>query len=331
MLVEHLAQVGDEGLVGAQTLARAVRQLGHRLAVAARQLHDDVQRRELGVVGELGADAEAGLHAVGEMAVQVQRLGHRQRVREHQALGARVDAQLGVMGQRLFAPLDRIAGIVAQAVEQLGEIQVEVAQEGVHADHVGERRAEVAAVFLHPVFQRLLLEVAQAHLEGLEGLHVFVGHGPDRHQVEFLGQVDVRGALEELRQLARSVSTTSSCHSPEKRRRTPKSKNSKGLAGASARGRRRAQFGDLLRQAPASLRPARLLVEAAEIQLVDDIEHEDLEAHHVHDRAAGADAQVRTVGRDLDELALEAEQGQEVGEVALDEAQRRAGSRPRPP
>jgi hypothetical protein len=42
----------------------------------------------------------------------------------------------------------------------------------------------------------------------------------------------------------------------------------------------------------------------------------------VHDRAAGADAQVRTVGRDLDELALEAEQGQEVGEVALDEAQR---------
>jgi hypothetical protein len=235
------------------------------------------------------------MHAVGEVAVQVERLRHRQRVREHQALGARVDAQLGVVGQRLFAPLDRVAGIVAQAVEQLGEVQVEVAQESVHADHVGQGRAEVAAVFLHPVFQRRLLEVAQAHVEGLEGLHVFMRHGPDRHQVEFLGQVDVRGALEELRQRAARVCTTSSCHSPEKRRRTPKSKKSKGFRRLRLRVEG-AEFVDLLRQAVPSLGQRRGLVEAPEIQFVDDVEHEDLEAHHVHDRAGGADAQVRAVG-----------------------------------
>jgi hypothetical protein len=32
-------------------------------------------------------------------------------------------------------------------------------------------------------------------------------------------------------------------------------------------------------------------VEAAEVQLVDDRQHEDLEAHHVHLRAARLDAQ----------------------------------------
>lgn len=116
-LIEHLTQISNESLIRAHPFARAVGQFGHRLAIAARELHHDVQRLELGVVGELGADAEAELHAVGEVAVEVQGLRHRQRVREHQALGAGVDAQLGVMGQRLLAPFDRIAGVVAQAVD----------------------------------------------------------------------------------------------------------------------------------------------------------------------------------------------------------------------
>lgn len=206
-------------------------------------------------------------------------------------------------------------------MKELGEIQVEVAQEGVHADHVGQRGAEVAAVFLHPVFQRLLLEVAQAYVEGLESLHVFVGHGPDRHQVEFLCQVDVRGALEELRQLAR--------HGPHhffvplagKAAAYAEVEEVEGIQALWLR-IEGAQFLDLLGQAPPSLFQRGGLVEAAEIQLVDDVEDEDLEAHHVHDRTGGADAQVGAVGRHFDELALEAEQGQEVGEVALDEAQR---------
>ena len=129
------------------------------------------------------------MDAVGEVAGTArERRGQVQPVREHQPLGVRVDAQLGVVRQRLLAPLDRIARIVAQAVEQLGEVQVEIVQEGVHADHVGQRDAEVAAVFLHPVLQRRLLEVAQPHAESLEGLQVLVRHGADRHQRVFARQ-----------------------------------------------------------------------------------------------------------------------------------------------
>jgi hypothetical protein len=176
-VVEHLAQVGDVGDVGALRLARLVRQLGHRLAVAAHELHDDIDRRERGVVGQLGADAKARHYAVGEMAVQVQGLGDGQRVGEHEALGARVDAQARVMGQRLFAPHDRIARVVAQAVEQFGKVQVEVGQKGVHADDIGQRRAQVAPVFLHPVLERSALEVDQARAEGLVRLQVYMCDG----------------------------------------------------------------------------------------------------------------------------------------------------------
>lgn len=116
-MIEHLAQIGQEGLVGTHRFAGRIRQLRHRLAIAAHQLHDDVQRFEGRVVGELGADAEARHGAVGEVAVQDQGLGYRQRIGEHQALGARIDAQPGVMGQRLFAPFGRVARIVAQAVD----------------------------------------------------------------------------------------------------------------------------------------------------------------------------------------------------------------------
>ena len=36
------------------------------------------------------------------------------------------------------APNIRIAAIVAQAVEEFGKIKVKIAQEGIHADHVGQ-------------------------------------------------------------------------------------------------------------------------------------------------------------------------------------------------
>ena len=42
----------------------------------------------------------------------------------------RVDAQLLVVRQRLLAPHDRIARVVTQPVEELGEVQVEVTEEG---------------------------------------------------------------------------------------------------------------------------------------------------------------------------------------------------------
>ena len=81
-----------------------------------------------------------------------------------------VDAQFGVMRQRLVAPHGRVAGVVAQAIEELGEIGVEIGQKGVHADHIGQRHAEVAAVFLHPGLQCRFLKTLELHADGLKRL-----------------------------------------------------------------------------------------------------------------------------------------------------------------
>jgi hypothetical protein len=225
-----LGQVGEEGLVVAEQLAGAVGQLGDRLVVGVGQLHDDVQRLQPHVVGEVGADAEAARRPVGEVAIEGERLLEVEAVGEDEPLGARIDAQLLVVGERLLAPDVRIAGIVAQAVEELGEVHVEVGEEGVHADDVGERRAEVAAVLLHPGFEGGALEVAQANAERLEGLQVLVRHRADRHQAEVAREQHVGGALEELRHLALERDQHLAVPLAEKRRRTPKSKNSNGVA-----------------------------------------------------------------------------------------------------
>ncbi len=114
----------------------------------------------------------------------------------------RVDPQLRVVRQRFFRPDERVARIVAQAVKQLGKVQVEVGQESVHADDVGQRDAQVAAVFLHPVFEGRLLEIAQPHTQGLVGLQVFMRHGADGRQLKITRQQHIGCALEVLRHLA---------------------------------------------------------------------------------------------------------------------------------
>ena len=96
------------------------------------------------------------------------------------------------------APNIRIAAIVAQAVEKFGEIQVEVTQEGIHADHVGQGDAEVAAIFVYPAFQRGFLEVAQTYVQCLKGLEELVRHGADGCDAEFFGQINVAGTAHDI-------------------------------------------------------------------------------------------------------------------------------------
>ena len=95
-----------------------------------------------------------GLRAALEVLVQPDRERHVEAVGEHHRLGARVDAHLLVVRDQLLAPLERIARVVAHAVEQLAEEEVEVAQERVHAADVGQRDAEVAAVLARPHVER---------------------------------------------------------------------------------------------------------------------------------------------------------------------------------
>src|SRR5574340_1278865 len=151
---EYFFQVGKIGFVQAQGLARIVTDFRHCLAVAARHLDDHVRRREAQVVAQVRADAETHADAAMEVLEDAQGLVHVERIGEYQRLAERVHAHLVVMRQQLFAASEGVAGILAHAVEELAEIQVEIPQEGVDADHVAQRDAEVAAVFLRPGLQR---------------------------------------------------------------------------------------------------------------------------------------------------------------------------------
>ncbi|MCY1454281.1 hypothetical protein D9M71_713340 [compost metagenome] len=72
----------------------------------------------------------------------MQGLGEVQAIGEHQGLALRVDAEFLVVGDGLVGPEQRVPGVVARAVEQLGEVQVAVLEKGVHADAVGQGDAE---------------------------------------------------------------------------------------------------------------------------------------------------------------------------------------------
>ena len=71
--LEHLAQVREVGRVVAHVLLGRIRQLRHRLAVAADHLDHDLQRRVAQVVGQVGADAEGDAGAIPEPLVQLDR------------------------------------------------------------------------------------------------------------------------------------------------------------------------------------------------------------------------------------------------------------------
>ena len=102
------------------------------------------------------------------------------------------------MAVGFVAPGIRVAAVVAQAVEEFGEIKVEIAQESIHAHHIGERDAQVAAVFVHPGFECGFLEIAQAHIQRLKSLQKFVRHGADGGDAELFGQVNIAGAAENI-------------------------------------------------------------------------------------------------------------------------------------
>src|SRR5258708_1771556 len=178
--LEHLAQIGQVFLVVAHALARRVRELGHGLAVAARHLDDDLQRHMVGrvaqVIGQVGADAKGQLAAPVEALEQLDGARHRQAVAEDQRLGQRVDAVGAVVGQQPLAPLERVPAVMARAIEELAEVQVEIAQEGRHAVDVRQRNAQVAPVLARPGLEAEDLAVAQARAQRLAGLQGFMGH-----------------------------------------------------------------------------------------------------------------------------------------------------------
>ena len=153
-------------------------------------------------------------------------------------------------------------------------------------------------------------------------MHVLVRHGADRHQAELHRLVNVGRALEVFGHFARQA-----LHHlvvPGAGKAAAHAEVGK-LERVQTLRLGQAEFfqqGDLGAQALAAFGQRGLLVEAAEVQLVDDVQHVDLEAHHVHLRTGSVDHQRLAVGTHVDELALEAEHGQKIDKVALDVTQR---------
>jgi hypothetical protein len=72
-VIEHLAQVGQEGRVLAERFARGIGKLGHRLSVAGNELHDDVQGLARCVVCQVRANAETRGNPIREVFIDFKR------------------------------------------------------------------------------------------------------------------------------------------------------------------------------------------------------------------------------------------------------------------
>ncbi len=213
---------GRRGRPGRRTSSSpASRQLRDRLAVAADHLDDDLQRREAEVVGQVGADAEREPRAVAEAPVELDRERHVQAVGEDQRLGAGIDAVLLVVADQPLAPVERIAGVVACAVEELAEIQVEVAQERVDAVDVGQRDAEVAAVLARPHLEAEGLRIAQPGPSAWQACRYSCAIVPSGSTPCFIAYQTLLVPAKFSPSASRSPTITSSCQVREKRRRVP--------------------------------------------------------------------------------------------------------------
>lgn len=135
----------------AHALSGGVGNLGHGLAVDLRELHNDVERRDSGeVVREVRADAERGFGPSIEMVEDVNGLVHGEAIRKDELLRAGIDVQGLVVLDHLVTPHEGIARVVADAIVELGEVEVEVTEEGIDAERIGQCIAKVSAILVNP-------------------------------------------------------------------------------------------------------------------------------------------------------------------------------------
>ena len=211
---------------------------------------------------------------------------------------------------------------MAQAVEQFGKIKVKIAQKRIHAHHIGQRNAQIAAVFVHPCLQSGCLEIAQTHVQRLKGLQKFVRHRANRREIEFFRQIHIAGAAKHIgcrlgkcfhhMLLPCQRVTAARAEIGHQKRRVS------GLLLPVIRLNQRYFF---LQSAFAFHQYLRGL-QAAEIQLVHNRQNVNFEEHRLYHRAFDADVQpARIIGTDADKAAFELEQFQIIDKIALDEAQ----------
>ena len=118
-----------------------------------------------------------------------------QAVGEQQQLGLGIRTEFFIVLDHLFAPLIGIAAVVADAGEVVDHGPVEVQQEQVGGQRVGEGGAVVAPILVVPVLQGIVVGIAQRDgADALIHLDKFMGIGADGGQIVFHGKPDVGGA-----------------------------------------------------------------------------------------------------------------------------------------
>lgn len=136
--------------VFAHAFARSVADFGYRASVTGHHLDDDVERFVTKVVGQVGAYAETGIDPTPEMIVKLEDFVEGKPVAENQGFALWLDVEGFIEPDRPLAPGDRIAAVVAQAVIEVAEKQLEIPAEGFHGIAVGEGDSQAVAIFQQP-------------------------------------------------------------------------------------------------------------------------------------------------------------------------------------
>ena len=137
LLQSQFVEAGFRFLVAAHVLAQVIGELDTlfpRLVdihLAAGELHHDVGRLVARVVGEVGADAERAAYLAAAVVLYLECLVKVEGVAEDDGLGRRVDSQFAVAGNEAVGEEEFVTGIAADAVEELGLLAADVAQEDV--------------------------------------------------------------------------------------------------------------------------------------------------------------------------------------------------------
>ena len=267
----------------------------------------------------MGTDAEREPGPTPEPAIQLDDPAKAQPVGKHQRLGSRIDPVVLVVGDQPFAPLDRIARVVARTIEELAEVHIEIAQECIHPVHVRQRDTQVAAVLSGPGLEAERLRIPQARSERLAGLQIFVRHRAQRDQA-------VRARIHHVAR-ARQVLPQIRLQRPQ-HFVVPAAGESAACAIVGDPHLRQRRIvpdqGDLGPQSATTLGEVGGGHGATKVDLVDDRQHRDLEQDRVQPWSPDPDIDFpRPVGGrfDPDVLGVQLKQRQEIDEVALDEAQ----------
>ena len=121
----------------------------------------------------------------------------REGIGEDDGFAQRVNAQALVVGNGGIGKFNRVAAIVAHAIEQLGELLIEALEKGAGSKGIGQRDTQIPPVHVHPVLQRQTVGHFETKASAVEHKPL-VGVGADGLHPVAHGQQHVAGAAKRL-------------------------------------------------------------------------------------------------------------------------------------